>query len=55
MILPIQLKILVASSLIYLIWAVISHFRDKSLTSDVILEYFLTAVLVLILGLGFIL
>ena len=46
------MKILVAGIIIYLIWAVIFHKRDKSLTLPIFLEYLLTASLVLILLLG---
>lgn len=45
-------KILGAGILIYLIWAILHHKRDKSLTLPILLEYLLTAVLVLILILG---
>ncbi|MBU1032107.1 hypothetical protein KKE03_04290 [Patescibacteria group bacterium] len=38
--------------LIYLIWALIHHKRDKSLTLIIFLEYLLTAVLAIILVLG---
>lgn len=43
----------IAASLIYLLWALIYHKLDKSLTLAVILEYVLTALLVLILLSGF--
>lgn len=46
------LKILSVGILIYLIWALFHHKRDKSLTLPILLEYLLTAVLVLILVLG---
>ena len=46
------LKILGIGILIYLIWALFHHKRDKSLTLPILLEYLLTAVLVLILILG---
>ena len=45
-------KILGAGILIYLIWAILHHKRDKSLTLPILLEYLLTAILVLILILG---
>lgn len=45
-------KILGAGILIYLIWAIFHHKRDKSLTLPILLEYLLTAVLVVILLLG---
>lgn len=43
----------IAASLIYLLWALIYHKIDKSLTLAVIFEYVLTALLVLILLSGF--
>ena len=43
------LNILIIGVLIYLAWALFHHKRDKSLTLEVLLEYLLTAVLVLIL------
>lgn len=46
------LKILSIGILIYLIWALIHHKRDKSLTLPIFLEYLLTAALILILILG---
>lgn len=46
------LKILGIGILIYLVWALFHHKRDKSLTLPILLEYLLTAVLVLILILG---
>lgn len=46
------LKILSVGILIYLIWALFHHKRDKSLTLPILLEYLLTAVLVLVLSLG---
>ena len=45
-------KILGVGTLIYLIWAILHHKRDKSLTLSILLEYLLTAVLVLILLIG---
>lgn len=45
-------KILGIGILIYLVWALIYHKRDKSLTLPILLEYLLTAVLVLILFAG---
>ena len=44
--------ILTAGVIIYLVWALIFHKRDKSLTLPIFLEYLLTAVLSLILLLG---
>lgn len=52
MIIPNQMRILILLVLIYLIWAMFFHKHDKSLTLNIILEYFLIAVLVLILLLG---
>lgn len=46
------LKVATIGILIYLIWALLHHKRDKSLTLPILLEYVLTAVLVLILLLG---
>lgn len=43
------LKILVFGVLIYLLWALLHHKRNKSLTLPILMEYLLTAVLVLIL------
>lgn len=48
------LKILIIGVLIYLIWALFHHKRDKSLTFPVLLEYLLTAILVLVLITGII-
>lgn len=45
-------NILIIGVLIYLIWALVHHKRDKSLTLGVLLEYLLTAILVLVLFLG---
>lgn len=46
------LNILAIGILIYLIWALIHHKRDKSLTFPVLLEYLLTALLSIILLVG---
>lgn len=46
------LRILVVGILIYLLWALLHHKKDKSLTLEVILEYLLTAALSLILIFG---
>lgn len=43
------LNILIIGILIYLGWALLHHKKDKSLTLLIIVEYLLTAVLVLIL------
>lgn len=48
----ITLKILFIGVLIYLLWALIHHKKDKSLTLAILLEYLLIAVLVLVLILG---
>lgn len=45
-------SILIIGILIYLIWALIHHKRDKSLTLAIFLEYLLTAALSLILLFG---
>lgn len=45
-------KILVIGVIIYLIWAILYHKKDKSLTLPIILEYLLTAVLALVLIMG---
>ena len=45
-------QILTIGILVYLIWALVHHKRDKSLTLPILLEYVLTAVLVFILILG---
>jgi len=49
------LNILAFGVLIYLIWAILHHKRDKSLTLPIFIEYLLTAALSLILLLGVIL
>ena len=46
------LNILAIGVLVYLIWALLHHKRDKSLTLPVLLEYLLIAVLVFILIMG---
>lgn len=46
------LKVLVIGILIYLIWAIMYHKKDKSLTLSLILEYLLFAALALILLMG---
>lgn len=46
------IHILAAGIIIYLVWAIIHHKKDKSLTLAIYLEYLLTAVLVLILLIG---
>lgn len=49
---PIQLRVLIIAVLAYLIWALIHHYRDKSLTLSIFIEYLLTAALALILLMG---
>ncbi len=49
------LRILGTGILVYLIWAIMHHKRDKSLTYVILLEYLLTAFLVFILIAGVIL
>lgn len=43
------IKILALGILIYLIWALWHHKKDKSLTLPILLEYLLTVILVLVL------
>lgn len=43
------IRIIVVGILVYLIWALFHHKRDKNLTLPIFLEYLLTAALVLIL------
>lgn len=45
-------NIFIVSVLIYLLWALLHHKRDRSLTLPILLEYLLTVVLVLILVMG---
>lgn len=47
-----QIRTLIISSVVYLIWAYAYHYFDKSLTVGVYIEYLLTALLALILMLG---
>lgn len=47
-------KILIVGILFYLIWALLHHKRNKSLTLGILVEYLLTAVLVFILISGII-
>ncbi len=44
--------ILVIACLIYLVWALIYHKKDKSLTLEILVEYFLVVILVLVLLFG---
>ncbi len=46
------IKILAVGILIYLVWALIHHKRDKSLTFAVFMEYLLTALLSIVLLTG---
>lgn len=46
------LNVLIAGILIYLIWALAHHERDKSLTLSVYLEYLLIALFSIILLMG---
>lgn len=46
------LKIVAIGILFYLIWALIHHKRHKSLSFPILLEYLLTAALVMIILLG---
>lgn len=46
------MMILIIGILAYLIWALIHHRRDKSLTLPIFIEYVLTAAFALILLLG---
>lgn len=46
------LKILAIGIIIYLLWAIVHHKKDKSLTLMIFLEYLLTAILVFILIAG---
>ena len=45
-------KILLMGVVLYLIWALIHHKRDKSLTLPIFIEYVLISALVLILLMG---
>ncbi len=46
------LEILSIGALIYLLWALIHHKRDKSLTFAIFIEYLLTATLTIIILTG---
>lgn len=46
------LTILIIAVLVYLIWAVVHHKKNKSLTLPIFLEYLLIAMLTLVLLLG---
>lgn len=47
-----MIKIIVGTTVIYLIYSMIYHWRDKSLTFETTLEYILMAGLVLIIVSG---
>lgn len=44
----VQFFIMVSLVVVYLIWAIIYHYLDKSLSLEVVLEYVLTAALAII-------
>lgn len=46
------LRLMIVTVGIYLIWALLHHRKDKSLTLSLYLEYLLTAALVLVVILG---
>lgn len=46
------LKILAVGILFYLLWALLHHKKNKSLTLPILLEYLLTATLALVLLFG---
>ncbi len=46
------LPLIIMTTGIYLIWALLYHRKDKSLTFSLYLEYLLTAALVIIIILG---
>jgi len=46
------LKLIFLGTLAYLIWALIHHKRDKSLTLPILLEYLLVAALALVVSLA---
>lgn len=48
----IVLRILAIGILVYLLWALIHHKKDKSLTLPIFLEYLLTALLSITLLMG---
>lgn len=47
-----MIRILSIGIVLYLLWALFHHKRDKSLTLPILLEYLLTVLLVLILIIG---
>lgn len=46
------MKVLLVGVLIYLIWALLHHKKDKSLTFAIFIEYLLTAFLSIVLVMG---
>lgn len=46
------IKILLVGVLLYLVWALLHHKKDKSLTFPILLEYLLVALLALVLVSG---
>ena len=47
-----MLNIVTLGALFYMVWALIHHKKDKSLTFAIIVEYLLTALLALVLVAG---
>ncbi len=47
-----QVRVMIVLTLSYLIWAFIYHQHDKSLTKNIMIEYILTAALVLVIITG---
>ena len=48
----IQFAVLAYLSIVYLVWALLHHLFDKSLTAEVVLEYALTVVLAIVVFYG---
>lgn len=46
------LYLIIVSVVIYLGWAVFKHYKDKSISLEIMIEYLLTALLVTIIVLG---
>lgn len=46
------IKFLLVGVLLYLVWALLHHKKDKSLTFAILLEYLLTALLALVIVAG---
>lgn len=46
------IKIIILGVLLYLAWALVHHKKDKSLTLAILLEYLLTALLVVVVLTG---